>query len=395
MNEKSITLYCNWNIYIDEDENIWLPSVHAQYINALKNLGFTKITLMSKTSLRSTSQHDYFISKNDLKIIPISYFSSYFKSIIKLPSIVKSFFLSTQENADYLYIRTYEPFIYLLVLFFALFSSRTKRHMHYIADPKSAIFSNATSHYITKVLRYCLFLPDYYLTNISSLLCNVTSNGPVPIKNTPFFVKRRIKEVIESAILESDLLLSKDAFSDNSNMKVNLLYVGYIRPSKGIDILVEAINYLHNEDNIHNFSVTIVGDGEYLDKIEEKIKKNKIQNYFTFSGYIPFSPELFNYYSSADIFINVSPSETGPRVLLEAGIFNCYLISTKVGYAPLLVNNNGILIDINDTQQLRKALVYAINNINRIRKDEKIKMENEELKKYTTENFFRSVFSDK
>ncbi|WP_272656632.1 MULTISPECIES: glycosyltransferase family 4 protein [unclassified Providencia] len=395
MKNKSIILYCNWNIFIDENEYVWLPSVHAQYIRALKNLGFTKITLMSKISSKLTPQHDYCINKDDIKIIPISYFSSYFKSIIKLPSIIKSFWLSTKEKSDYIYIRTYEPFIYLLVLFFTFFSSKTKRHMHYIADPKSAIFSNASSRYITKILRYSLFLPDYYLTNISSLLCNVTSNGPVPIKNTPFFVKRRIKEVIESAILESDLVSYKSIPSDNINLKINLLYVGYIRPSKGIDVLIDAVSYLHNEDKIDNFSVTIIGDGDYLNKIEEKIKKNKIQNYFIFTGYIPFSPELFNYYSNADIFINVSPSETGPRVLLEAGIFNCYLISTKVGYAPLLVNNNGILIDINDTQQLRKALIYAINNINYIIKDEKIKIENEKLKKYTTENFFRSVFNDK
>lgn len=394
MRDKSITLYCNWNVYIDRNGNIWLPSVHAQYIRALEKIKFSNISLISKVSLEKTPQQDFCIEKEKLTVISIPFFKSYFSSILKLPLILKSFIVAAKKKNDFLYIRTYEPFIYFLVLLFKLITPKTILHMHYVADPKSAIFSNASSNNLVKILRYALFLPDYYLTNLASLFCKLTSNGPIPIRNTPFFVRRRIKEVIESAILESDINSITPTRNTNDNI-VNLLYVGYIRPSKGIDLLVKSIEKLHFEYDVKNFNVTIVGDGEYLENIKNKISNKKIARYFSFTGYIPFSTKLFNIYSNSDIFINVSPSETGPRVLLEAGIFGCYLISTNVGYAPRLINKNGELIDINNVEQLTLSIKNAIENISLIRNSNEIKLSNEMLKKYTTEDFFLEVLGSK
>ncbi|WP_174888939.1 glycosyltransferase [Candidatus Williamhamiltonella defendens] len=394
MNKKnSITLYCNWNVYVDDNGDIWLTSADAQYIRALKNLGFFKISLISKVSKNKNLCHDYCILKKSLVLIPIPFFNSYFKSIFKLPAILKAFFTAACMKSDYLYIRVYEPFIYLLVPLFKILSINTIRCMHYVAEPKSSIFYNSSSLYIVKILRYLLFLPDYYLTNIVSLFCHITSNGPIPMKSTPFFVRNRMREIIESSILETNLkfISPKNRISGSI---VRILYVGYIRPSKGMDTLINAVNELHHKDGITNFTVTIVGNGEYLDKVKKEINDKKIAHYFSFPGYIPFSSILFEYYYNADIFVNVSPSETGPRVLLEAGIFNCYLISTKVGYSSRIINNNnGILIDINNLEQLRIALINSIKNIDDIRNNSFLYEENKKLKEYSTENFFRLVFN--
>ncbi|MBG3116101.1 hypothetical protein BBX45_03635 [Proteus mirabilis] len=389
--EKSISLYCNWNIYIDSEGNTWLPSVHAQYIKGLKNINFKKIILLSKVSNKKGKEHDFYFQKKELEVIPISYFKSYLTSLIKIKSIIKTFYLSARKKTDYCYIRTYEPFIWLLVLMQKIFSRKTILCMHYISEPKSAIFSNITSSYAKKLFRYFLFLPEYYLTNIASVFCKVSSNGPVPIKNTPFFVRRRILEVIESAILESDLKKLENKINyDNKSSIASILYVGYIRPSKGINALINTVELLL-EDNIVNFKITIIGTGEYLASIKESIKNKNLVQYFEFKGYIPFSDKLFYEYIRSDIFINLSPSETGPRVLLEAGIFDCFLISTKVGYASRIIKKNGILIDINNNIQAKDALKEAIS-FTMTKKNKNI---NKDLSKHTTENFFRNILNNK
>lgn len=392
--KNKISLYCNWNIFIDHNGNVWLPSVHAQYIKALKSIGFNNISLASKVNKKKSEEHDYMFSKNEIDVVPISFFTSYLNSFFHLPSIIKSFYLLAKKNTDYCYIRTYEPFIWILVLMQKIFSSKTKLCMHYISDPKSAIFSNVNSSFLKKLFLYMTFLPEYYLTNIASIFCNVSSNGPVPIKNTPFFVKNRIKEVIESALLESDLLptptnTTQKNESNITNNIASILYVGYIRPSKGINILVEAANLLV-KDNIENFKITIIGNGEYLDNVQSTIKKHNLTRFFEFTGYIPFSNELFNYYRNSDIFINLSPSETGPRVLLEAGIFGCQLISTKVGYSKEIIQDNGILIDINNSQQAKEALKESINIT--IKEQKRTSYLNTKLSIYTTEYFFKKIF---
>lgn len=395
-NFKSISLYCNWSLFIDSEGNVWLPSVHAQYIKALKKIGFEKIILASKVCTKKNDQHDYMFLSDEIEIIPISFFSSYLTALFKLPSIIRSFYLLAQKHSDFCYIRTYEPFIWILVLLQKIISKKTSLHMHYISDPKSAIFSNADSSYIKKLSRYIIFLPEYYLTNISSIFCNVSSNGPVPIKNTPFFVRKRIKEVIESALLESDISQAK-ALEGNFNRtksissSIEILYVGYIRPSKGINILVDAVKLLTDE-NITNFKVTIIGSGEYITTIKKVISEKALEPYFNFKGYIPFSNDLFQNYVEADVFINLSPSETGPRVLLEAGIFNCYLISTKVGYSKNIINeNNGTLIDINDSLQAKNAIKKSIRIIEKYRINENDSKIDLKLSCYTTENFFKNV----
>lgn len=391
--KNTISLYCNWNIFIDQNGDVWLPSVHAQYIKALKNIGFNDISLSSKVNKTKSEEHDYVFSKDEIDIVPIIFFTSYLNSFFRLPSIIKSFYQLAKKNTDFCYIRTYEPFIWILVLMQKLYSSKTKLCMHYISDPKSAIFSNANSSVLKKILRYLTFLPEYYLTNIASIFCNVSSNGPVPIKNTPFFVKNRIIEVIESALLESDVFpTEKNTIQKNvQDIKtkiISILYVGYIRPSKGINILVEAVNLLV-KDNIKNFKVTIIGNGEYLDNVQSIIKKNNLTDFFEFKGYVPFSNHLFDYYRNSDIFINLSPSETGPRVLLEAGVFGCQLISTKVGYSKEILQNDGILIDINNSQQAKEALQESISIATQ--KQRKTSHLNTKLSHYTTEYFFKKV----
>lgn len=67
------------------------------------------------------------------------------------------------------------------------------------------------------------------------------------------------------------LLESRFNSTKSTSSPIDILYVGYIHPSKGINILVDAVKLLVDE-NIKNFKVTIIGSGEYITTIKKIIR---------------------------------------------------------------------------------------------------------------------------
>ena len=360
---KSIALYCNWGVFVDES-GVYIPSIHSRYIIGLKNLGYEKIYLVSKVSKKKSDSMDYFFENEELKVIGIKWFSNYMSSLGSFFSILKASLYLRRLNLSKIYVRTYEPFGWLFVL--SNINIRNDILMHYISDPKTAIYNNANDNSLKKFIRYTLFLPDFYFTQFFALFCKVSSNGPVPQKNVPNFIAKKMNAVVESALLESDIRNIKERTSSTSRYSkddtVSFLYVGYIRPSKGVDKLIEAVCILR--DKGYEFKLTLVGDGEFIKDLKTIITDNKLTSCITLVGYVPFSQRLLDFYTSHDVFVNPSPSETGPRVLLEARVCGCKLISTDIGYAADIIINNeiGKIISCNNVDILVQSMEYYLVN---------------------------------
>jgi glycosyltransferase involved in cell wall biosynthesis len=355
---RSIALYCNWGVYVDQQGSIFIPSVHAQYITGLKNTGFDRIILISKRADVKKNEMDYMLDRNSVQLIALPWFVSYLHAVTKLPRLITAFFSLRKFNVDVLYIRTYEPFGWVLSLFSTV-SGVKSIIMHYISDPKTAIWANKKDGSIKKLIKSLLFLPEFYLTSFSSLFCRVTSNGPVPKKNVPWFVARRMKVVVESALLSSDIDRYRDFCLTQSDKNIlKLLYVGYMRPSKGVSDILDSI-YVLKCSGYENFELRLVGDGEYRQELSDKASMLGIEDNVVFVGYLPFGDKLFQEYAAADIFINLSPSETGPRVLLEALNFGCYAITTNVGYAAMLIKDEdvGYILDRADPEKVSDLVI--------------------------------------
>jgi glycosyltransferase involved in cell wall biosynthesis len=73
--------------------------------------------------------------------------------------------------------------------------------------------------------------------------------------------------------------------------------------------------------------------------------------------------EMVNFYQSLDAYICTSRTEGGPHPLLEASSCGIPVISTRVGIAPDLIenNNNGILIN-RSINSIIKALTLLRDN---------------------------------
>ncbi len=139
----------------------------------------------------------------------------------------------------------------------------------------------------------------------------------------------------------------------NSN-KFNILWVGIIRPFKGLSYLFEAVK------NLDGCMLYIVGasiSSKYI--LKEELSKNII-----FCGNVS-REKVFTYMKSADLAVYPDLRAQGlGNAILEAMYMKLPIIGTKTGYFPELIKNsfNGILVSPENVAELRKAILFMKNN---------------------------------
>lgn len=130
----------------------------------------------------------------------------------------------------------------------------------------------------------------------------------------------------------------------NYNGKV-ICTVGRLVKEKGYDRLLEIHNKLVKNGIIH--TLWIVGEGEQREKLEEYIKKYKLEKTVNLIGY---SSNPYKYVKKADMFVCSSRVEGLSSTLIEATLLQKIIISTKCpgtkeilgedGQAAMIVENN-------------------------------------------------------
>ena len=323
---NNIVLYCNWGVHVDENESIWLPAVHCNYIKALESIGYKQITLITKTCDTKRADFDTRMETGRVNIIALPWFDSYTAAVRNIFKFVVVFNHIKLERGTRVFIRVWEPFTWILVLRLICsrnINSRKSVVMHFLSEPISAIFGHPNDSLIRKWARLLTFMPEYFLTAAATWACRPTCNGPLPKAVVPKIFSYRFKEVIDSALTEENLHTATKGLTAASRRPPpnNLLFVGLLRTNKGIEDLLNAIKSVISAGE-SDFCLYIVGTGDYEEKAKSFISVNSLSNNIKMLGYIPFSPELFNLYKEADIFINPSWSEAGPRVILEAKVFS-------------------------------------------------------------------------
>ena len=136
----------------------------------------------------------------------------------------------------------------------------------------------------------------------------------------------------------------------------NIVFVGRIIYGKGIQDLIKSIKNL----DIH---LTIIGDGPYLGNLKKLTSTLKIENKITFMGELK-REKVNKILPSFDLFINPSYSEGLPTTVLEAGMAGLPVIATDVGGTREIIINRktGILIKEKNLNDLKKAIIFMINN---------------------------------
>ncbi|POE18285.1 glycosyltransferase family 4 protein [Pectobacterium odoriferum] len=384
----SVGLYCNWGVKV-ESNGFYISSVDAKYLYAFKKI-HGNITLLSSVTTKKNENQDIFISFNDISLIPLPVFSSYIGSIRFFIPILRGIkrLLATSRN---IYVRTPEPFGWL----FSILKNR-KYHLinyHFTSNPIEVIRNKEGISKMKKKIMHAFFYPEYIANCFAAYTCKCTVNGPSVIENIPHFLRKKAEILIETTQSSDDNRVGgNDKFVDENI--VTFICVSRFVPAKGLGLLIDAFALFKSRNPSKNFRLLLAGDGPLLSNIKDKVNSLGLNDRVTFLGYLKNGDELNNRYCEADVFVNPSLSETGPRVLLEAMSNSLFCISTDVGYVKhVMIDNNekyGLIINKNSVMELVNSMDFVFNNISYCRE---IALKSSRVSsRYTLDKFVKNIF---
>lgn len=160
-----------------------------------------------------------------------------------------------------------------------------------------------------------------------------------------------------------------------------ILFVGRVAEEKNIEFLIEAHKKLVKEDN--KYKLIIVGDGPDIKNLKELSKD--IKDNVVFAGKSLWE-DVPCYYDIADIFVTASRSETQGLTVLEALASSTPVVcANDPSYIDAIVpGSNGFVFDTEEEY---------LENIKKIRKDNKLREEFSINARNYSENFSSSKYA--
>lgn len=137
---------------------------------------------------------------------------------------------------------------------------------------------------------------------------------------------------------------------------IRLIYIGRLIEKKGVQFLIDAFSELIDKEK---YSLTIVGDGEYREKLEGKVRESNLSEYINFLGNQRNVNDLL---SNADIFIHPAIWEEGFGItIIEAMARGKLCIASKRGAIPEIISDgvNGLLVESANAKQLAEKIKYV------------------------------------
>ncbi|MCX6043830.1 MAG: glycosyltransferase family 4 protein [Chloroflexi bacterium] len=146
-----------------------------------------------------------------------------------------------------------------------------------------------------------------------------------------------------------------------AGQQLALLYAGRLTPDKGVHVAIEAVGLLVHQHGLHNFRLSVVGDGEltYREQLRMIVRENQLESYVQFCGAQPKQamPQL---YGQADIFLFTSIwQEPFGRVLIEAMAAGAVIVGSPTGGAAeiLVDGTNALTFPPGDAQALAAQVI--------------------------------------
>jgi glycosyltransferase involved in cell wall biosynthesis len=145
------------------------------------------------------------------------------------------------------------------------------------------------------------------------------------------------------------------------NKELVVLFFGFIRKYKGLDILLDAMKLINTKHKTHNPKLLIAGEF-YEDRktYDEQIDKLGIRdNLILHTDFIP-DNEVKNYLCAADVVIQPYRNATQSGVTPLAYHFEVPMIVTNVGGLPAMVPDNkvGLVAEPTAASLTEKILEY-------------------------------------
>lgn len=145
----------------------------------------------------------------------------------------------------------------------------------------------------------------------------------------------------------------------------NIIAVGRISPEKGFLDMIDVFDIVRKR--YPDWKLNIVGDGNELDKLKDKIKEKHLDNKVIIHGYQ--NREYINdLLSHSSIFLSTSYTESFGIVVLEAFAYGipCVAFDSAHGICEIVSNNwSGYLISDRNKEEMAKRIISLIKDQNR------------------------------
>ncbi len=153
---------------------------------------------------------------------------------------------------------------------------------------------------------------------------------------------------------------------------------------KGHKYLIEAFSNLDSTNR--NLKLLLVGEGNELDTIKNLCSALGLQNNVIFTGS---RNDIDEIYQISDLFVLPSIEEGFGNVIVEAMASKVLVIATRVGGIPEIITHkhNGLLVNKENSDELKEMIEYAINNENDVQ--EMIKNAYEDISKFDIKNIIK------
>lgn len=167
------------------------------------------------------------------------------------------------------------------------------------------------------------------------------------------------QDVQDNGCIISNPISVTTTCDDSGKTKNRIVTAGRLTHQKNHKMLIKAFSLVaqfHPE-----YCLDIYGDGPLRDELLNYVEELKLSEKVRLLGNVP---DLHEQISDAQIFVLSSNFEGLSNALLEAMMMGFPVISTKcAGSDEIIVNNeNGILIPVNDVEELSKQLNRLIND---------------------------------
>lgn len=139
-----------------------------------------------------------------------------------------------------------------------------------------------------------------------------------------------------------------------------VMFLGSIRPHKGLDDIVQSLNILDRDD----IRLMVIGAGEdpiYEDKLK-KLGKEKV----ILKGLIPFN-EIPQYLSASDLVVLPQKKTKQSYGQIPAKLFDAMamakpIIATNVADLPKILDGCGIIVESEDVSMLAEKIAWVFSN---------------------------------
>jgi len=239
---------------------------------------------------------------------------------------------------------------------------------------------------------------DNINTNLKELpviLHKHLSNKAVNNVDKLFAVSPAVQEIYSGAGIDGDLIQvipnfydpefkQPTPYQDTTRKPVRLLYVGRITEVKGIDILIDSLEYLSKP-----VQVDIVGDGELMDKMIKRTQELKYSGDIEFHGWVNHE-KLSRYYSDADIFVHPGRwPDPLPRTVMESMQHACVPVVSNVGGPPWMVGSSGLTFERNQPKELGRQIEFLSQSTEVI--DDKKASAVKRIRQFDTETVIQQI----